>query len=385
MLIQGNHEIWMEVNLKILITFYNYGENVFGGIEKSLFNFIQGLIITGNDVVVYTSKMYKKSNYKSFKGFDVRYSNYLLDKLPVVGIDDAIKSNYLEYEENIRAEIVEALNEYKPDYVLSVDHIAGILSYIDIPELVDYRVGLVFHMLHNEQFIKKAFDYGFDDYFAISNYVRDGLSAYNYNNKAISLLPNSIDKTFIDTRITGSQDCKVFCNARMAKGKGVENLVTAFLEVEKVFPEAKLFVCGGDFHFVEKTDCIEYINRCNDSFDSKKIFVLDNIHWDDIKDVIAEMKLMVLPTEMETFGLAALETIAVGIPLLTNKVGNLPGLLEDSAYYLDSNDAKDVAKCIIDILSNYNLTITKVEVGKKIAGKYTSDVIANEFLERIRN
>lgn len=45
--------------MRILITFLTYGENIFGGIEHSLFNLVYGLINNGHEVSIYTSRMFE--------------------------------------------------------------------------------------------------------------------------------------------------------------------------------------------------------------------------------------------------------------------------------------------------------------------------------------
>lgn len=64
--------------------------------------------------------------------------------------------------------------------------------------------------------------------------------------------------------------------------------------------------------------------------------------------------LFILPSEAESFGLAALEALAAGVPVIASNTGGIPELVEDgvSGFLCKVGDVKSMAKKAIRILSN---------------------------------
>lgn len=369
--------------MKILITFLTYGDNIFGGIEKSISNFVDGLIKNGAQVIIYTGKyaIDVDANKKIY------YSDFLIESFLSKNIDEEIFLNYATEYYNIEKELLNIISHERPDYILAIDHIAGILPHIDIFSKITVPTGIVFHMLANEEAIKNVFSKPFEHFFCVSEYVRENLSL-KYGDKKISILPNCVPSELIDieAKKTNLSEYKIFCNARMAKGKGVEKLIEAFKLVSKEHENCKLYLCGGDFHFIDKEDFSETINEYNKSCSEEKIVVFDNIPRHKIPEILSKMDLVVLPTEMETFGLAALEVLTIGIPLLCTHSGNLKYLLENYPVFLKNNDVNEIVAKIkkmihIDRDAYQHLICT----GKKIAKKYLNNYVAREFLNNICN
>lgn len=369
--------------MKILITFLTYGENIFGGIEKSISNFIDGLNKNGAQVVVYTGRYATEIDANE----KIYYSDFLIDSFSSKNIDEEIFLNYETEYFNIEKELLNIISCEKPDYILAVDHIAGILPHIDIFSKITVPIGIVFHMLANDEAIKKVLSKPFEHFFCVSEYVRENLSL-KYKDKNFLLLPNCVPSELIDidAKKSNSSEYKIFCNARMAKGKGVEKLIEAFKLVSKEYENCKLYLCGGDFHFIDKEDFSLTINEYNKTCSEDKIIVFDNIPRHKIPEILSKMDLVVLPTEMETFGLAALEVLTIGIPLLCTHSGNLRYLLEEYPVFLKNNEVNEIVAKIKKIIHiNQDTHQHLICTGKQIAKKYLDNYVAREFLNNICN
>lgn len=148
--------------MKILFTFLTYGKDIFGGVEKSIYNLIEGLNEINTDVVVFTGKKYEKNKPKYHK---VYYSDYLIQNFDTNQVNNQILENYSTFNKQIHDELINIINIENPDYILAIDHIWGIIPYVDIFSKVKCPIGIVFHMLHESDLIKKMFDYPFDHFF----------------------------------------------------------------------------------------------------------------------------------------------------------------------------------------------------------------------------
>ncbi len=75
---------------------------------------------------------------------------------------------------------------------------------------------------------------------------------------------------------------------------------------------------------------------------------------DNIRDFLSIGDLMLLPSEMESFGLAALEAMAHGVPAIASNVGGLPEVIENGkdGYLFAVGDLDGMANCARSLLEN---------------------------------
>ncbi len=85
---------------------------------------------------------------------------------------------------------------------------------------------------------------------------------------------------------------------------------------------------GGKVHFLGKRDDIEELTACSD--------------------------LLLLPSDIESFGLAALEAMVNAVPVLVSKVGGLPEVVTDGVdgFLVEPRDVTEMARRAIEILSD---------------------------------
>jgi N-acetyl-alpha-D-glucosaminyl L-malate synthase BshA len=74
----------------------------------------------------------------------------------------------------------------------------------------------------------------------------------------------------------------------------------------------------------------------------------------NIADYLSVADLLLLPSETESFGLAALEAMACEVPVIATRTGGLPEVVlhGETGYLVDVGDTKTMADCAIAIISN---------------------------------
>jgi N-acetyl-alpha-D-glucosaminyl L-malate synthase BshA len=74
----------------------------------------------------------------------------------------------------------------------------------------------------------------------------------------------------------------------------------------------------------------------------------------NIADYLSAADLLLLPSETESFGLAALEAMACEVPVIATRTGGLPEVVlhGETGYLVDLGDTKTMADCAIAIISN---------------------------------
>src|SRR5262249_25566116 len=75
---------------------------------------------------------------------------------------------------------------------------------------------------------------------------------------------------------------------------------------------------------------------------------------DDVAEKLAIADLLLLPSELESFGLAALEGMACEVVPIATRVGGIPELIEHgvSGYLADVGDVETMARYSVELLSD---------------------------------
>jgi len=73
----------------------------------------------------------------------------------------------------------------------------------------------------------------------------------------------------------------------------------------------------------------------------------------EIREKLGQADLFLLPSQLESFGLAALEAMACEVPVIATRAGGLPEVVENGVdgYLVEPGDVATAAKYAIDLLS----------------------------------
>jgi N-acetyl-alpha-D-glucosaminyl L-malate synthase BshA len=129
------------------------------------------------------------------------------------------------------------------------------------------------------------------------------------------------------------------------KVKRLQDVVSVFALIHKKVP-AKLILAGdGPERFAAEQQCKE-LGICKD------VEFVGNVQSGD--EILCISDLFLLPSETESFGLAALEALASGVPVISSNSGGLPEVNEHgvSGYLSKVGDVNDMAKNALSILSS---------------------------------
>ena len=93
--------------------------------------------------------------------------------------------------------------------------------------------------------------------------------------------------------------------------------------------------------------------------------------------------LFLLPSEKESFGLAALEAMAAGVPVISTNTGGLPEVNIDgvTGYTSDVGDVHDMSENALHLLKDPNLHSEFSHNAKVQASKFSLENIGPEYLD----
>jgi glycosyltransferase involved in cell wall biosynthesis len=107
----------------------------------------------------------------------------------------------------------------------------------------------------------------------------------------------------------------------------------------------------------------------------QRVHFLGEIDHEDerLRHYYAGAEALVLPSLYESFGLPALEAMALGCPVIVSKIGGLPEVCGDAALYVNPYDVSDIAAQIERILTDRALRDRLKQMGMARAEQFDWD------------
>ncbi|SDE75930.1 N-acetyl-alpha-D-glucosaminyl L-malate synthase BshA [Pricia antarctica] len=171
--------------------------------------------------------------------------------------------------------------------------------------------------------------------------------------KEIEVVPNFIDSKKYSSSYTDCQrslmaddDEKIVTHiSNFRKVKRIPDVVEVFYRIQQKIP-AKLVMVG------EGPERENAENLCKKLGISEKVLFLGNSN--EIDRILCFSDLFLLPSESESFGLAALEAMINKVPVISSNTGGIPEVNEEgiTGFLSDVGDVDDMAKNALKILSD---------------------------------
>jgi N-acetyl-alpha-D-glucosaminyl L-malate synthase BshA len=187
--------------------------------------------------------------------------------------------------------------------------------------------------------------------------VSDNLRSETYRSfaitKEIEVIHNFVDvarfsKKPIDAfrRVIAPNGERIIVHAsNFRKIKRVQDVVQVFAEVRKQLP-AKLLMVGDGPERPLMEDLAKDLGVENDvRFLGKQ---------EQMEEILVVSDLFLLPSEYESFGLAALEAMAASMPVVSSNAGGLPEVNSEgkTGFLCNVGDVANMSRCALEILQN---------------------------------
>ena len=208
---------------------------------------------------------------------------------------------------------------------------------------------------------------------------QDTLSIFDLH-KEIEVIPNFIDVSEYSAKFDKCHRNKYAPNgekilihiSNFRKVKRVDDVLRVFDKIRKKIPCKLILVGDGPERPVIDKLCRE-LDTCGDIISVGKIA--------DPKDVLSLADLFILPSETESFGLAALEAMAMKIPVICTNTGGLPELNINgvTGYMSNVGDIDDMAKNSLHILSSPEILSTFKAAAYKRAEDFDITKILKDY------
>jgi len=143
--------------------------------------------------------------------------------------------------------------------------------------------------------------------------------------------------------------------------KGGPELVEAFRQVVKVHNDAKLMIVG-----------------CNPPVKEAAIEVVGRVPLDQVLAYLTRASIFCMPSRNEPFGVAFLEALAAGLPVIALRQGATPDFIipGETGVLVEDGDIEGLAQALISLLDDPEKCKTYAKCGRALVqGKYTWDKV----------
>ena len=188
---------------------------------------------------------------------------------------------------------------------------------------------------------------------AVSESLKNDTHAHFNTTREIHVIPNFIAPNLKPSNAASEvrrkyalDNERILCHvSNFRKVKRVEDVVKVFALVNKKIP-SKLILAGDgpERSYLERL--VRELDLCG------KVLFLGNVS--DTAHVLEISDLFLLPSETESFGLAALEAMAVGVPVISSNTGGIPevNVHGETGYLSNVGDVEDMANNALKIFKD---------------------------------
>jgi N-acetyl-alpha-D-glucosaminyl L-malate synthase BshA len=215
---------------------------------------------------------------------------------------------------------------------------------------------------------------------AVSQSLKDDtMRLFNIKND-INVVPNFVDLnkynhdyTDCQREMMANDDEKIITHiSNLREVKRVQDVISVFYNIQKEMPAKLMLVGEGPEHEKIELQC-------------QKLGILDRVIFfgrsNEIDKILCFSDLFLLPSETESFGLAALEAMASGVPVISSNTGGIPevNMHGVSGFLSNVGDVDDMTKNALYILSNATRLQTFKDNSRKESLKFDLHNIVPQY------
>jgi glycosyltransferase involved in cell wall biosynthesis len=227
-----------------------------------------------------------------------------------------------------------------------------------------------------------------DAFVATTAEIGEGLRNDGIAESKINRITNFIDFTlFAPSRVRAKSEMKaalgfaetdilVTFSGRFIRRKGIDYLLTAWKNVSKKFPAARLVLLG-DGPLLPEMKKTSGLSGIGGSVDFRG-------HVDSVGDYLHITDIFVLPSLQEGMPNSLLEAMSFGLPVIASGIGGAVDLVEDgrTGILFEPGDVSGLSSAMLNLLNDPESGLRLgVEARKRILADFSIDRIAEQYMK----
>ena len=162
--------------------------------------------------------------------------------------------------------------------------------------------------------------------------------------------------------------------------KNLRRLVEAFDQMlRNTSLGPKLVIAGGQGWMMD-----DFVSLINGKGLAERVCLTGYLQDEDLCALYSACTAFIYPSLYEGFGLPPLEAMACGAPVITSRRPALVETVSNAARLVDPNDVGDIARAMVEMLSDENVREHYAELGKQNVRKFSWEKTARQTLEIYR-
>ncbi len=311
----------------------------YGGIEHRMHLIAKEMVARGHDVTIVTGRL------EGTASEEMSEDGYRIVRLPSKFINlynppYITSKGLLKTLDAIDADIVNFNYRWAPSYSKDMRKYTGkkVFTYHN---MWGEGIGLQHYASEvSDRMFKKTLD-TFDHIISVSDFVRNDLIRRGIPEDMVTTATPCLERY---PEITGEEEDYILFVGRLVRTKGLDYLIEAMQHVD-----TRLVICGKGPDMKRLQKKAEHLGV------SDKVELKGWVSEEDKDSYMRRCKLFVMPSLYESYGLAALEILSYGKPVVCTDVDGLPMTVQDAGVFVRPKDPSALAEAINKVLSNDDL------------------------------
>lgn len=244
------------------------------------------------------------------------------------------------------------------------------------------RIGNIYRAIQKKAGEKELLDsiYHADVVHALNSYEYKYLLNKGVPKKKLVLLPNGLENNYINTankRIDNHKLNNISFLASWTLRKGIT-------ELNEILDKIKLRIGVDQFHLLGGDQPKEVVLKRFKEANYSNLKITPKFSQNELISLLSTSKVGIFPSYVEGFGLAVVEQLACGIPVVAYRVPGPTDILEDldPSLLIKSGDIDGLVEKVVEILNMSEADYQSLALRCKQKSKaYTISKVARQFLE----
>jgi N-acetyl-alpha-D-glucosaminyl L-malate synthase BshA len=306
---------------------------------------------------------------------------------------------YPPHDLALAAKMAEVMRDHRLDVLhvhYAIPHaIAGVLAKdmvgASAPKLITTLHGTDITLVGQDRSFAEITRYGIarsDGVTAVSDFLRRMTAEELEVSTPIEVIPNFVDLDLY-SKARAAEDRSAYAEA----GDAILLHMSNFRPIKRVLDTIRILECVQREHPAVLLMVGDGPERTAAQALARRLGLGERVRFlgqrDSAEELVALSDVFLLPTELESFGLSALEAMACSVPVIGTDAGGLPEVVEhgQTGYLLPVGDVEGMARRILELIRDPDRRLEMGNAGRLRATELFSDKTVvpryEEYYERV--